>query len=240
MTAAPTPSGREPDPYLTWDAAYVLGALGPADRREYEAHLAGCAACREAVGEIAGVPGILGTLPADQAIALPDEAPPTPRADVVPLGTLARSARRARVRRRSLAAVAAAALAVGGVLTGMSVDGGAAVDPPVVAEAADVEVELEPVGATDVHASLTATERPWGTLLAWSCRYGSVPEGYESLTYELVVVDRAGGRTVAATWGASGDSAEDLRAASAVELTDVVRLEIAVVGGTDPLASADV
>ncbi|MCH1922667.1 hypothetical protein L9G15_24960, partial [Shewanella sp. A3A] len=85
-------------------------SLGPADRREYEAHLAASEACREAVGEIAGVPGILGTLPADQATALPGEATsPTPRADVVPLSTLARSARRSRVRRRSLAAVAAAA-----------------------------------------------------------------------------------------------------------------------------------
>ena len=25
--------------YATWDAAYVLGSLSPADRREFEAHL---------------------------------------------------------------------------------------------------------------------------------------------------------------------------------------------------------
>ena len=28
------------DPYREWDAAYVLGALAPAERRDFEAHLA--------------------------------------------------------------------------------------------------------------------------------------------------------------------------------------------------------
>lgn len=32
--------------YAMWDAAYVLGALSAADRREFEAHLAGCPECR--------------------------------------------------------------------------------------------------------------------------------------------------------------------------------------------------
>ena len=30
------------DEFATWDGAYVLGALSPADRREYEAHLRVC------------------------------------------------------------------------------------------------------------------------------------------------------------------------------------------------------
>ena len=36
------------DRYAEWDAAYVLGALSPSDRRTYERHLAECAACRAA------------------------------------------------------------------------------------------------------------------------------------------------------------------------------------------------
>ena len=51
MTATPPP-----DPYREWDAAYVLGALSPRDRRAFEQHLATCAACREAVAELAGMP----------------------------------------------------------------------------------------------------------------------------------------------------------------------------------------
>ncbi|MFD0784741.1 zf-HC2 domain-containing protein, partial [Micromonospora azadirachtae] len=39
------------------DGAYVLGALAPAERAAYERHLAGCADCREAVAELAVLPG---------------------------------------------------------------------------------------------------------------------------------------------------------------------------------------
>ena len=35
-----------PDPYAEWDAAYVLGALSPAERLEFEGHLSGCGRCR--------------------------------------------------------------------------------------------------------------------------------------------------------------------------------------------------
>ncbi len=63
-----------PDPYREWDAAYVLGALSPHDRRAFEQHLATCAACREAVAELAGMPGILGMLTAEHADALVDDA----------------------------------------------------------------------------------------------------------------------------------------------------------------------
>ena len=34
--------------YADWDSAYVLGALEPAERREYEAHLERCERCRAA------------------------------------------------------------------------------------------------------------------------------------------------------------------------------------------------
>ena len=39
------------DRYLTWDAAYVLGSLSSAERREYEAHLETCDRCRSAVAD---------------------------------------------------------------------------------------------------------------------------------------------------------------------------------------------
>jgi hypothetical protein len=46
------------------DGAYVLGALSPAERAAYERHLATCAFCREAVAEVAVLPGLLGKLDA--------------------------------------------------------------------------------------------------------------------------------------------------------------------------------
>ena len=38
--------------YADWDSAYVLGALASAERREYEAHLETCEACRRSVAEL--------------------------------------------------------------------------------------------------------------------------------------------------------------------------------------------
>ena len=54
-----------------WDAAYVLGALSDADRGEFEAHLAGCMSCREAVAELAGVVPLLTLADATTATGAP-------------------------------------------------------------------------------------------------------------------------------------------------------------------------
>ncbi len=64
------------DGYDMWDAAYVLGALSDAERGEYEAHLAGCVSCREAVAELSRVAPLL-SLAADDA-----SVPPCP--DLLP------------------------------------------------------------------------------------------------------------------------------------------------------------
>jgi hypothetical protein len=40
------PRGQDGDKYAQWDAAYVLGSLSELDRREFEAHLEECWACR--------------------------------------------------------------------------------------------------------------------------------------------------------------------------------------------------
>lgn len=243
------------DPYREWDAAYVLGALSPADRRDYEEHLAGCDACRAAVAELAGLPGLLASVPAEHALASDprtavsgdagggtDAGDDGDRADVVPLAALAGEARRSRRRRRSLVAVAASALLVGGVGAGLALGGagegpGPAPSSPAVAQ--PTTVDLEPVGTVDVRASLSATSRPWGTSLEWSCSYPP-RAGYgtgDAPTYELVLVDDDGGRTVAATWTGSGTASTGLGAASSVPLDRIARVEIAHAGG-ETLAAA--
>ena len=50
------------DQFAMYDAAYLLGALDPADRSAYEAHLADCRHCRRAVNQLAGMPGLLAPL----------------------------------------------------------------------------------------------------------------------------------------------------------------------------------
>ncbi|OLT53196.1 zf-HC2 domain-containing protein [Cellulosimicrobium sp. CUA-896] len=161
MTTAPPP-----DPYHDWDAAYVLGALGPQERRDFERHLATCAACRESVAALAGMPGILGMLTPEHATALadPDARPAAPRgrgedggadgatrgasdggaggqpgrdADVVPLSDLAARSRHRRARRRGLLAAAAVALVVAGGATGAVLAGWPGAEPDPVASPAE-------------------------------------------------------------------------------------------------------
>ena len=47
-------------PFAQDAAAYVLGALSPAERLEFERHLGGCDDCTRAIRELAGIPGLLG------------------------------------------------------------------------------------------------------------------------------------------------------------------------------------
>ncbi|MFI8526561.1 anti-sigma factor family protein [Promicromonospora sukumoe] len=312
------------DRFADWDAAYVLGALGPSDRRAYERHLAECDACRAAVADLAGLPGLLGTISPAHAQALVEEAPgltglpdggarpgfgarsdggarpegdtsgggpsggplpdggaatgrPAPgSAHVVPLTSLARAARRSRFRRRTLGAVAASALlvagAVGGsVLTGNGVfgtpgssQGGTVADGGVTPSssattpgtgtstgtdaATDARtIELRPVDGADMRAEVVATPTAWGTKFKWSCHYppdpgDQPPEGAyvprEPIRYELVLVDRDGTRTVAATWSWAGGETTGLDASTAVSLTDMDRIEITLDGHEEALATA--
>ncbi|MGH3556752.1 MAG: carotenoid oxygenase family protein [Mycobacterium sp.] len=75
MTDSPgrrMPRGGQPDnrhEYATWDAAYALGALSDADRLEFEAHMIGCIACREAVTDLAAVSPLLSLLDYEQVVA---------------------------------------------------------------------------------------------------------------------------------------------------------------------------
>jgi len=257
------------DRYAEWDAAYVLGALSPSDRRAYERHLAECPACRAAVTELAGMPGLLSTLSPAHAEALVAEAPdaagpdddaPGHAADagpapVVSLAGLAGAARRSRARRRSLSAVAASALLVAGAVGGSVLAGtgflgapdGPGTTPPSATVAGARTIELRPTGDVDMRAELVVTPTAWGTSLRWSCHYPPRPgqeppdETFtpaEPIRYELVLVGRDGARTVAGTWSWSGGATTGLDASSAVELTEVDRIEITLDGHEEALAAA--
>ncbi len=105
------------------DGAYVLGALSPAERAAYERHLATCSFCREAVADIAVLPGLLGRLdPADFAKLLdPTLSPPSPQPPrraphpVAPALTSARRRKNRRVRVLSTALAAAVIVLVVGI-----------------------------------------------------------------------------------------------------------------------------
>ncbi|MGA1835322.1 zf-HC2 domain-containing protein [Herbiconiux sp. 11R-BC] len=204
------------DEFRDWDAAYVLGKLTPEERRAYEEHLAVCDACATAVGELAGLPGILSALSADEARALLDDEPRAAadahlrseahRPELVQ--NLARSVRRRRGRsRRILLAVTAGAgavLAVAGVLIGVglgnAVGGGGIAVPQAGGGATSTAAPGAPGAVSNamaqvqpgwIDAALTVTPKSWGTRFDWNCSYRDGPSP-------------AGGSTTAPAPGTSG------------------------------------
>ncbi|MBO3085644.1 anti-sigma factor family protein [Cellulomonas fengjieae] len=231
------PTVSSDDAFRDWDAAYVLGSLGPADRRAFEEHLRTCAPCRAAVGELAGLPGLLRLVPAEEAATLGG-----PAADVVELASVARAAQRVRRRGRVRLVGAAAALLLLGGVAGVQLGRPAGTTAPVASPSATAAVralELEPVGAVAVSADLTLQEKGWGTRIDWECSYpekawadGTGP------VYELVLVEEDGTTTVVATWLARNVGARGLGASSSITTDMIRRVEIRVEGADAPLAAA--
>src|ERR1700754_93465 len=77
------PTGDSHD-YATGDAAYVLGSLSAADRREYEAHLSVCPFCNQAVSELSGMPALLSKLDGGTVAAMSADSSIAEPADIVP------------------------------------------------------------------------------------------------------------------------------------------------------------
>ncbi|MEH0971938.1 zf-HC2 domain-containing protein [Micromonospora sp. CPCC 205546] len=217
------------------DGAYVLGALAPAERVAYERHLAGCAACRRAVAEIAVLPGLLGRLdPAGLEQFLPP--PEDPR--VPELLAAARERRRrersATRRRYALTALAAAALAL---VVGV---GTAALLPREAAGPTPVEVRMvamQPVaGTVPVHAEIALNGTDWGTEVKMRCGYDAKAGYAKAYTFRLVAHGPGGATEQIGSWlAAPGD---DLRITGATRFTDaeLVRLELLRADGTPVLA----
>jgi hypothetical protein len=242
----------EHDEYREWDAAYVLGALSPVERRAFERHLSGCARCAACVAELAGMPGILGLLsPADAVDAGAtgdDSLRGTHQAATLRRLATQLGAERRRTRRMLAAgaAIAAALLLAAGILLGGTVLAPRleeAEPAPSSSVSADV-LEMVPLTAGTLTADLTVTPRKWGTLLAWECRYENPtwtdPTGgsAELPQYALYVTQSDGTETVVATWRAAGERAGGLAAATSIPTDDIRSVEVRTVSGNRPLARA--
>lgn len=198
------------DQYVTWDAAYVLGSLSSAERREYEAHLETCDRCRAAVAEISGMPALLAMLDADDVHALGGEQEPPPLRPELRQQVLDRVRwRRRRSRLLTTAAVgfAAALLAVGLVI---------AVRPGIVglqtgdSEVSAQELPMTELAETPFSATVALNGFGWGTRIDMACSYGdwSGGGGPPPSNLGMVVVGRDGQQVQIATWlGLSGATA---------------------------------
>lgn len=193
------------DDYTTWDAPYVLGSLTRDERLRYESHLASCSDCRAAVGELAGLPGMLALVETEVATAMiesrpgevPDSAPP-PMPPLPPPPRLADAAERRR--RRSgwtsvgIAVASAAAAAAIAVPIAVSVSGSDGAPDPGTSEQAFVERQMNPLEPTPVSASFKLLPADGDrTRVVMSCSY---PPG-EQLRYDwnlALYVTRADGQ----------------------------------------------
>jgi hypothetical protein len=185
------------DRFTTWDAAYVLGSLSPADRREFEEHLAGCPACQAAVSELAGLPGLLGQVPPEDA-ALLAAAPAEVVGDAPPPDMLAAvRSRRASRRRRTAGILAGAAAAVLLVLAGI----GYALGLPPLGPSERQRLAFDTVAPTTMTAWVDVIPVENGTDIAVQCSYGELdnpqPHVYR---YTIYVVDRSGQASAVKEW----------------------------------------
>jgi anti-sigma-K factor RskA len=213
------------------DAAYVLGALSPADRRAFEDHLRDCAGCRDSVQRLAGMPGLLALTTAE---TLRDSGPSVP--DSLLPGLLARAES---VRRRRgwivgglLAASIALILALAGTLVlrtsadntaGSAPSSTTATTPPVEPE------QMTQVLAGPMTASLELVGKKWGTAITVVCRYDQDVD--TSTPYDLAVVDTDGNLTSAGTWRAVPGVTARVVAATAVPLDRIAALEVQLPDG---------
>lgn len=221
------------------DGAYVLGALAPAERAAYERHLAGCPACREAVAEIAVLPGLLGRL--DAAGLERVAAPPTPESQVPVLLT---AARRARLRERQInrwryagAVLAAACLAlVVGFGSGWLWGGGA----PGGVDSGVRMVAMRPLaGAASVTAEIGLRHTDWGTEVTMRCHYGKTTNYAKAYPFRLVAYGPNGATEQVGSWVAAPGDDVVLTGATRFTAAELARLELTRQDGK-PLLGYDV
>lgn len=146
------------DPYREWAAGYVLGALDPTERAEFDDHLDGCAECRAAVMDFAPLPGLLATVDEGELrAAAPDGADAVVAAAAAAHRRTERSRRRWRTAAGGLAAAAILFFVVAFAQWSSDADDGPAFPGQ--------PVELAVASDTDATGSIVMRGQDWGTFL---------------------------------------------------------------------------
>ena len=230
-----------PDKFAHWDAAYVLGALSPAERREFEEHLAGCPSCQAAVSELAAIPGLLAQVSAADAamlsMAVDNDAGRVEQSTASaadeelmepgpPPSLLPKMIKAARVRRRKmLAAVAGIAAAVLLAIGGVAVAAGLLPFRP----ESPQRIAFSPVVPSAITAVADVIPMEDGTEIKVECVYAEVNDprpgaGHE--TYSVVVVDRSGNASEIKEWPATPNKQMRPSGTTPLKVSQIADLEI--------------
>jgi anti-sigma factor RsiW len=186
--------------YAMWDAAYMLGSLSSADRREFEAHMADCPSCRRAVAELSGMPALLSQLNHNDVAAINESDHTSGGPEISPellpslLATVRWRRRRTQLVTWTAAAAAAVVLAIT-VLVGVAGRSPTSAPPQATASA----LPMAQVGTTLLASTVSLSRQQWGTHIAlkFVC---TAPVDAHHDTVALVVVGRDGSQSRLATW----------------------------------------
>jgi anti-sigma factor RsiW len=175
---------------------YVVGAIDPAERAIVDEHLGQCAACRDELASMAGLPAMLSRVPAADLeqlslapAGLPEMAEPSDKM----LGSLLERVsvrRRSRLWRGAIAVAASAAIAAGGAAAAVELAAPAA-------PAAQVASAVSPGG--HVSAVVDYSPTSWGT--AMRVQVTGISSG---TTCQFWVVGRDGKPSLAGSWVVAG------------------------------------
>lgn len=221
------------DPFEHDDAAYVLGALSPAERDAFEQHLAGCAACTARVEQLRSTAGLLAAVGAADVsgpAAVSGEDPPD---DLLP----ALVGRVEKVRRRqhwvigTLGGLAAAALVVLGVVLSTSSNNSNSSTA-----AAQQMSALTPV---PLRATASVTAKPWGTQISLDCSYiagsGYVAPGGQPAAYALRVTERDGSSHQLGSWTVRAGTETKFTSGTAIATSQIRAVQITLPNGVPVL-----
>jgi len=215
--------------YATDDGAYVLGALAPAERADFQRHLADCPDCRDAVAELAVLPGLLGRLDAATAeqiaqAANGSEVPGLPRL----IAAAQEDRRRGRMRGRWRLGLAAGVVALAFV-------GGVVVESDLPTSPAN-NVAMVPMAAVDDHSPVTAEvgfiADAGGTRISLHCAYLTSENYHKPWTFRLFVVATDGVSEQVTSWHAAPGEELQIDTTTQYTVTELARVELRLGDGT--------
>jgi hypothetical protein len=201
--------------------SYVLGALDHRERADVEAHLAECSRCRDELGELAPLPGLLARLSIDEALAGP---PPVDDAMLDRLLKAAAHDRRVATHRRVLAAAAAVVVLAGGTIAGVA------------AWRSSNETHWQQVSASSAGVHMTVDVEPASTGTALQLWLRGVERGERC---RLIAVSDTGEWDVAGSWEVNYGGTASIKGTTSIPREHLQRLVIRTYDG-DTLVAAQV
>lgn len=207
--------------YADWSAAYLLGALEPAERSGYQNHLNACDICQRTVADFSTLPGLLARVdPTDEDPAATKRV--TDAAVQLTNDHYAHTATRAH-RWKTTALVAAAALLF---VVGLQVNSSIQSDTP-------VPDGIELAFVSEASGTVTVEQKPWGTRIELDLE--GLPQRE---SYQLWAVDIDGNWASSATWTPTPTGKAVLVSATAASVENLDRIVVTSVDRDDVLVDA--